>query len=93
MENIVIKTMKDWKSDFSEDFKIGDRVDNEIYEHFLNVLPPLVNKINYFQISEPYGSDEKGRSTYLTLKHDGISWIYLGHCCKNGKKHVPSIWD
>ena len=92
MENIIIKTMQDWKQNFSEDFKIGDRVDNEIYEHFLNVLPPLVNRGDYFQMSEPYSWDEKGRNTYLTLKHDGISWIYMGHCCKNGLKDAPSIW-
>lgn len=83
MENIKIKTMSDWKQNFSDDFNPGDRVDDEIYEHFLNVLPPLTNKKNMLQVSEPYGWDEKGRSTYTTFTHDGISWIYRGHCVKN----------
>ena len=84
--------MQDWKSDFSQDFKVGDRVDNEIYEHFLDVLPPLVNRYNYFQTSEASGSDGKGNSTYLTFIKDDISWIYLGDCCKNGTEHIPSMW-
>lgn len=88
MNNTIIKTMKDWKQSFSDDFKAGDRVDEEIYQYFLNVLPPLTNREKMLQVSEPYGWDEKGRSTYTTFTNDGISWIYRGHCIKGGVTHI-----
>ncbi|MEG1409707.1 MAG: hypothetical protein RSB77_03605 [Bacilli bacterium] len=87
-KDIEIKTMKDWKYDFGTDFKPGDRVDNEIYEHFLNVLPPLVYRSNMLQVSEPYGWDSRGGSTYTTFINDGISWVYKGHCFKNQTEHI-----
>ena len=85
---LKIKTMNDWKYDFGTDFTPGDRVDEEIYNHFLNVLPPLVNRSNMLQVSEPYGWDERGGSTYTTFTHDGISWIYNGHCFKNQTENI-----
>ncbi|MDO7204282.1 hypothetical protein Q5M85_09130 [Paraclostridium bifermentans] len=57
---MIIKTMKDWKYDFGTDFNPGDRVDNEIYERFLDVLPPLVHRSNMLQVSEPCGWDSRG---------------------------------
>lgn len=84
---MIIKGMKDWKYDFGTDFKVGDRVDNEIYEHFLNVLPPLTNKYDMLQVSEPY-NHINGKGTYATFVKDDISWIYKGHCFKGETENI-----
>ena len=56
-------------------------VDEDIYYHFLNVLPPLVWVGSYFQVSEPYSHEVVGdrwRGRYLTfIKKDGKCW-FLG---------------
>lgn len=88
LNDIEIKTMKDWKYDFSNDFNPGDRVDDEIYQYFLDVLPPLVNRRNMLQVSGAYGWDSRGGNTYTTFVHDGISWIYKGHCFRNETEHI-----
>lgn len=88
-----IKTMNDWKYDFGTDFTPGDRVDEEVYLHFLNVLPPLTNKYSMLQVSEPYNhlideEDGKLKGTYTTFIKDDISWIYCGNCFKGKTKHI-----
>ena len=52
-------------------------ISEEVYEHFLNVLPPLCWRGGYFQCSEPY-CHEGGKGRYLTfIKKDGTYW-FLG---------------
>ena len=58
-------------------------ISGELYDHFLNVLPPLTVVGSYFQCSEPYSHEEMypgGRlhGKYMTfVKKDGRCW-YLG---------------
>ncbi len=97
-----VKTMLDWetfgesaeKGGFDYFAKPGDLVDEEIYNHFLNVLPPhLMGKRGYLQAGEmhsiaynPYEKREEG--TYLTFKAIGDgTYRYLGACFTGGE------WD
>jgi len=66
--------------------KIGDLVEEEIVDHFMNVLPPACMRSDCSQLGEPYSHREdettgKYRATYMTFKkvEEGI-WQYCGHC-------------
>lgn len=80
---IKIKTLEDCTGNFSEDFKVGDRVDEEIINYFLWLFPPVTITKKIIQTSEIFGHDEKDGNIYMTFEHDGISWIYKGLCFKN----------
>lgn len=82
-----IKTMDDWKGSFENDFEIGDRVSDEIYKHFLDILPPTTDRTTLFQLGEPQ-NHVNGKVTYLTLYNDGYSWIYAGNCYEGSKENV-----
>lgn len=86
------KPFKGWH-DFSErtgkhnyyDYaKPGDEVDEETYNHFLDILPPVTMKHGYFQVGEPYShrEDDEGRwrATWATFIQEGDKYYYLGHC-------------
>lgn len=65
-----------------EEVPAWTEIDEEVYNHFLNVLPPLCWNDSYFQCSEPFdfAKDENGRfgGLYLTFdKRDG-KFFYLG---------------
>lgn len=69
-------TSKNWPENWSL-VPVWTQVDEDVYEHFLNVLPPLCWRGKYFQCSEPY-SHVDGKGQYLTfIKKDGACW-YLG---------------
>ena len=58
-----------------------EEVSEEVYDHFLNVLPPLVWRGSYFQIGEPYSHeviDGKWRGRYLTFTKEGGKCWFLG---------------
>lgn len=52
-------TMEDWTGSFDKIASPGDTVDEEIAMHFLNCLPPLVQRRDYFQCSEPVYDAER----------------------------------
>jgi hypothetical protein len=75
---------------------VGALVDEGIYTDFLESLPPISWKGNYFQNSEPYShrlDEESGkwRATYSTF--DGTDrkgvYRYLGTCFLNERIHRP----
>lgn len=77
----MVKTYKEWTGSLVEYLKVGDVVDEEMYNHFLNVLPPLVNRSNFLQVSEPYDYVE-GKNTYCTFERENGVWVFKGHCHK-----------
>lgn len=82
MKNLEnVKTYAGWGSFQSLDdyLKPGDKVDKEMYEHFLNVLPPLTNTSTMLQVSEPY-DHIGGRGIYTTFAYRDGSWTYCGNC-------------
>ena len=76
-----MKTYKDWPAEKSlhEYLQIGDQIDEEMYNYFINVVPPKVLHSNYVQMGEPY-SISKGKPTYPTLKKISNKWVYIGNC-------------
>lgn len=76
---MTVKSYANWTGDLYEYLKFGDIVDNEMYNHFVNVMPPAALNSDYVQMGEPY-SHVNGKPTYETLvKIDG-NWTYCGHC-------------
>ncbi len=76
---------KTGKTSYDDYCKPGDIVDEETYNYFLNILPPLTMRRGYFQVGEPYSTriDEKTgkyRETWPTFKYDGERYYYLGNC-------------
>ncbi len=93
-----IKTMAGWHefAEKSQDgswdkyCKPGDLVDEEVYDYFLDVLPPRSMERGYLQVGEPYSSafnPETGKwqqtySTFQRVRKD--VWMYLGNCFPGG---------
>lgn len=75
----IIKTYANWTGDLYEYLQVGDIVDNEIYNHFVNVMPPACLNSKLVQMGEPY-SHVNGKPTYETLAKVDGNWTYCGHC-------------
>lgn len=83
----MVKTMADWNGSFDECFAIGDLVDEEIVEHFINVLPPACMTGECVQIGSPDFHVAEG-ATYLTLKNTPDGWMYAGTCLRGSTEHI-----
>ena len=78
--------MKQWEntstpSDFSEFAREGDQVDEEIFNYFWGVLPPVAYEKGIFQVSEPY-SQRGGYFTYSTFQEIEKKFYFLGYLTK-----------
>ncbi len=79
-----MKTFKQWENsnqNLQHFLKPGDQVDEEMYDYFLEVMPPIQTK-NLLHIGEPY-SEVAGRNTYSTIEivsHVRSEYIYRGIC-------------
>lgn len=83
------KTLVDWyKSDantIDEYLKVGDVVDVEMYNYFLDILSPRTNYPDYLQVGEPCNHlpNKEGKfvPTYLTFSKDETdNWKFNGEC-------------
>ncbi len=83
--------------DFFDSLRIGDAIDEEIRDDLYNMLPRLMEKPNYFQVSGVVGivNGHAGRSVltplYLTVKRFGgknSPWRYTGHCERGDDVHL-----
>lgn len=77
-----MKTLAEWQTGkyggFSQYCQQFDQVDREIYDYFLEILPPMY-KTSGFMVSEPYGYDyEVNQSTYAAFCHIGGNYYFLG---------------
>lgn len=82
MDNLKnVKTYEGWGAfqSFTDYVQPGDVVDKEMYQHFLNVLPPLTLSDTMLQVSEPYDHIE-GKGIYPTFKKENGYWVYCGNC-------------
>ena len=64
---------------------IGDLVEEQVVQNFMDCLPPASMTGQCSQLGELYSHkpDENGnrKATYLTFKRlDHATWIYCGHC-------------
>lgn len=76
---MAFKTKANWKGDLKDYLKVGDYVDQEMADYFVNELPPATFSALLIQMGEPY-SHINGRATYPTLKKTSEGWQYIGHC-------------
>lgn len=84
---MAMKRYADWKGSLDHFLQINDLVDEEIQNHFINVLPPATLNGQLIQIGEPH-SHVGGRATYPTLKRTSEGWAYAGNCFKGSSEHV-----
>lgn len=85
-----LKTIDGWgKSNcgsWDEYCKPGERVDEGVADYFLNIMPPRIMKMGYFQVGEPHSTavnpkTKRHSETYATfLKAEKGVWEYRGHC-------------
>jgi hypothetical protein len=88
-----IYTKADWTGDFGDCIPAGARIDEELYDHFLNVLPPRNWDDGYFQVPEALTSatdSETGkyRNLYSTFDVINGQCVYVGACFSKGHKHI-----
>ena len=74
-----MKTYENWNCSLNEYLQIGDIVDEEMADYFIEVLPPATFTNSIIQIGEAY-SHVNGRATYSTLKNTNEGWTYCGNC-------------
>jgi hypothetical protein len=75
----LTKTCEGWKGNLDSYLQIGDLVDDEMYDYFLEVLPPAYWSSRILQIGEPVSHGEWG-ATYATLRRTANGWMYAGNC-------------
>lgn len=75
----VIKTYANWKGDLHEYLQVGDLVDEEIVEHFINVMPPACYRSTCIQMGAAYTHIDN-KPVYATLSKTEKGWTYAGHC-------------
>ena len=100
-----IKTLAGWheyaetheKNGWDDYCHSGDQVDEEVYDYFLDILPPRTMRAGYFQVGEPSDSrmnPKTGRfeATYPTFAQDSRgNFFYLGACFA-GKSDSTELW-
>lgn len=83
------KSMSDWENNgiasFSEFFFPGDLVTDDVYDHFLNILPPATMWKYLLQVGEPANHEidnrtGKCRATYMSFSEANGRWLYVGEC-------------
>jgi hypothetical protein len=82
-----MKRYANWKGSLNDFLEVGDLVDEEMMEYFINVLPPETFTSSCIQIGEPY-SFVAGAETYSTLKWTYDGWMYCGNC-HSGRTEEP----
>ena len=73
-------TRESWPEDWSK-VDPWTEISEEVYNHFLNVLPPVGLHGAYFQCSEPHDHQLVGKilkARYLTFVRIGLKYYYIG---------------
>lgn len=95
-DNYPVKTYEGWEqsglASFDDYCFIGDTVDEEMVDYFINVVPPACMSSACAQCGEPvsYEGDEQGnyRQTYTTFHRIGDkSWQFDGDCFRGENKN------
>lgn len=77
-----MKTYKEWRGSISDYLKVGDIVDKEMVEHFINCYPPITLNGLLVQCGEAYDT-RNGKNTYITFAKENGHWMYKGDCNRN----------
>lgn len=75
----LLKRYADWEGNLGDFLQIGDLVDEEMADYFVNALPPACWTASIIQMGEAHNHVE-GRATYATLKRTADGWAYAGNC-------------
>lgn len=83
-----MKTLTGWHNSgvrtLEEYLQVGDEVDLEMVDHFINLLPPRTLNATLVQVGEPYsmapGDDGKNHTTWTTFHKANGKWYYAGNC-------------
>ena len=99
-----IKTLDGWheyaktheKNGWSDYCQPGDRISEDVYDHFLDLLPPRTMRGGYFQVGEPSDSRKNPRtgrfaSTYPTFLQKNGACFYMGDCFA-GEQENTALW-
>ena len=88
-EKESIKTRTGWFNsglpEFSDYFRPGDKVTEDVVDHFINYVPPVLHRSTCTQCGEVWGTslDENGnqQNVYITFHRlpDG-NWKFDGYC-------------
>ena len=89
-----IKRYQEWEGSIDDFLQVGDLVDQEFVDYFINVLPPACMNGECVQIGEPYDhladENDRWRATYPTLKKTSEGWRYAGNCFR-GRIVKPTV--
>ena len=69
-------TVDNWPENWGK-VELFTPVSDEVYNHFLNVLPPVRWWDDFLQPGEPYSHDERG-ALYMTFKRIERTWYFIG---------------
>ena len=67
-----------------------DNIDTEMYDYFLNILPPITNSSTLMQVGEPYDHCDKG-AIYITFSKENGHWTYKGNCLKGSPQNMSIV--
>lgn len=81
----MLKTFANWKGDLEDYLNIGDTVDEEMVEHFIDVLPPITLTYLLVQAGGPVDF-VNGKNTFTTFARENGEWVYKGACHKGMNK-------
>ncbi len=70
MSDIIWTAFNNYKTKNSQWLEI----DEDYFDHLLNVLPPIFLDNNSFLSSEPFSHTEEGAAIYITAKKEGDSY-------------------
>lgn len=76
-----MKSYQNWPrgKSLEQYLQVGDVVDQEMVNHFINVMPPACERETLIQIGEP-ADFVNGKSVYATLVREDGKWTYAGNC-------------
>lgn len=84
-----IKTYKDWEGRLEEYLNVGDEIDEEMYNHFLNVLPPAYWNNGILQVGEP-ADTFGGKFTFSTFTKVNNRFFYKGECYRGETENLTA---
>ena len=75
----ITKLCADWKGNLTSFLVVGDAVDEALFMHCLEVVPPACNAYSLMQMGEPmdHGGPD-GRPRFVTFQRHGSEWVYTG---------------
>jgi len=88
-----MKTLDGWNKSgvqLNEYLQVGNEVDEDMVNYFIDILPPATMRADCMQIGEPWDHDPVTcRPMFATLEKQDGKWIYTGHRVRPAKAPTP----